>query len=51
MRKVLEKFMEDRESLETLQRLRKSKNINDKVHLEYVIHLIESLNRLMSLAS
>ena len=49
---MLDKFEEDRKYLEALQRrVRKNEDNNYKVHYEYVIHLIESLNRLMSLAT
>jgi hypothetical protein len=51
VRRVLDKFKEDWQNLDGLQKYKNDQNLSEKVHSEYVMHLIESLNRLMGLAS
>ncbi len=51
VRRVLDKFKEDWQTLDEIQKYKYEQNLSEKVNSEYVMHLIESLNRLMGLAS
>lgn len=49
--KLLKVFERNLKDLEEMQSSRNNRDRNEKVYLEYMTHLILSLNRLMGLAS